>query len=131
MIARGTFDVDVTPQPQDDPAGGPFGRLFLSKQYHGDLEGESHGQMLAAMTAVQGSGAGVAFEQVTGTLHGNSGGFVLQHRSTMQAGNYHMDVTIVPDSGTDELTGIAGSLKIIIEGKAHAYELTYTLGDSK
>ena len=47
MTARGTFDVKVTPQPQDDSAGGPFGRLFLDKQFHGDLEAVSKGQMLA------------------------------------------------------------------------------------
>ncbi len=127
MIARGTFDVKTIPQPPDDSAGGPFGRLFLDKQFHGDLEGISKGQMLAAMTAVEGSAAGVAFEMVSGTLHGKRGSFFLMHHSTMQAGNYFMDVTVVPDSGTDELTGLAGKMTIIIEGKAHAYAFEYTL----
>ncbi len=129
MTARGTFDVKVTAQPPDDGAAGPFGRLFVDKQLHGDLEGTSKGQMLAAMTAIEGSGAYVAFELVTGVLHGKRGSFVFQHRGTMKAGEYKMDVTVVPDSGTEELVGISGTMKIIIEGKKHSYEFDYTLAE--
>lgn len=128
LTARGTFDVKVTPQPQDDSAGGPFSRLFLDKQFHGDLNAASKGQMLAAGTAIEGSGAYVAFELVTGTLNGKEGSFILQHKGTMRKGVYDLRVTVVPDSGTDELLGIGGQMKIIIEGKKHSYELEYTLG---
>jgi Protein of unknown function (DUF3224) len=128
MTARGTFDVKVTPQPQDDSAGGPFGRLFLDKQFHGDLQGAGKGQMLAAGTAVEGSGAYVAFELVTCALNGKRGSFILQHKGTMRKGVYAMSVTVVPDSGTDELAGIAGAMTIIIEGGKHSYEFEYTLG---
>lgn len=128
MTARGTFDVKVTPQPQDDSAGGPFSRLFLDKQFNGDLNATSKGQMLAAGTAIEGSGAYVAFELVTGTLNGKKGSFILQHRGTMRKGVYDLSVTVVRDSGTEELLGIAGEMKIIIEGKKHSYELEYTLG---
>jgi hypothetical protein len=129
MVARGTFDVKVTPLPPDDSAAGPFARLLVDKQFHGDLEGTSKGHMLAAQTAVEGSGAYVAFELVTGTLAGKRGSFMFQHRGTMQAGNYNMDVTVVPDSGTDELVGISGMMRIIIEGKKHSYEMQYSLKD--
>jgi hypothetical protein len=128
VTARGEFDVKVIPQPADDPAAGPFGRLFLDKRFHGELEGTSKGQMVAAGTAVEGSGAYVAFELVSGTLKGKTGTFILQHRGTMQRNVPTMEVTIVPDSGTGELTGIAGSMRIVIEGGKHSYELTYTLG---
>lgn len=128
MTARGTFDVKVTPQPQDDSAGGPFGRLFLDKQFHGDLKAASKGQMLAAETAVKGSGAYVALELVTGVLNGRRGSFILQHKGTMRKGAYVMHVTVVPDSGTDELAGIAGTMTIIIESGKHSYEFEYTLG---
>src|SRR5262245_59801073 len=77
MNARGTFEVKVTPQPQDDSAAGPFSRLLLDKQFSGDLKASSKGQMLAAGTGVEGSGAYVAFEQVTGTLNGKKGSFIL------------------------------------------------------
>jgi len=125
MIARGAFDVTATPQRQDDTAGGPFGRLFLDKQFRGDLQGSSKGQMLAARTPVEESGAYVAFELVTGALNGKPGSFILQHRGTMRKGVYSMDVTVVPDSGSGELSGIRGAMKIIIEGRRHSYELEY------
>jgi hypothetical protein len=128
MTARGTFDVKVTQQPQDDSAGGPFGRLFLDKQFHGALNATSKGQMLAAFTSVKGSGAYVALEMVTGTLDGKNGSFILQHKGTMRNGVYDLSVTVVPDSGTDELVGIAGAMNIIIEGSKHSYEFKYTLG---
>ena len=128
MTARGEFDVKVIPQPSDDPAAGPFGRLFLDKRFHGDLDGISKGQMVAARTAVEGSGAYVAFELVSGILHGKTGTFILQHRGTMRRNVPTMEVTVVPDSGTGELSGIAGSMWIVIEGGKHSYELTYTLG---
>jgi len=128
MTARGAFDVKVIPQPQDDQAGGPFGRLFLDKQFHGDLQATSHGQMLAAMSAVKGSGGYVAMELVSGTLHGKRGSFVLQHKGTMGGGVYVMHVTVVPDSGTDALAGIAGTMTILIDGSKHSYEFEYTLG---
>src|SRR5262245_568256 len=128
VTARGEFDVKVIPQPADDAAAGPFGRLFLDKRFHGDVEGTSKGQMMAAGTAVEGSGAYVAFELVSGTVNGKTGSFILQHRGTMRKNVPTMEVTVVPDSGTGELTGIAGTMRIVIEGGKHFYELSYTLG---
>jgi Protein of unknown function (DUF3224) len=125
--AKGTFDVKVTPQAQDDAAGGPFGRLFLDKQFHGDLDGTSKGQMLAWGTGTDGSGAYVALELVSGTLNGRRGTFVLQHTGSMTKNVATMIVTVVPDSGTGELTGLAGKMTIVIAGGKHSYELEYTL----
>ena len=125
--ARGTFDVKIVPQPADDPSAGPFSRLYLDKQFHGDLDATSKGQMLAAGTAVEGSAAYVALEIVTGTLAGRRGSFILQHTGTMNKGEPSMTVTVVPDSGTDQLTGLAGKMAIIIEGKKHSYDFEYTL----
>jgi hypothetical protein len=131
MTARGTFDVKVIPQAADDSAAGPFSRLILDKHFHGDLEGPSKGQMLGAMTAVEGSGGYVALELVTGTLNGRRGSFVLQHNGTMQKNVPTMLVTVVPDSGTDQLTGLAGTMTIIIEGGTHSYVLEYTLAGAR
>jgi hypothetical protein len=128
MTARGTFEVKMTPQPPDDGAGGGFDRLFGDKQFHGELDAVGKGQMLAARTAVEGSGGYVALELVTGKLNGRRGSFVLQHKGTMSKGVYNMSVTVVPDSGTDELVGIAGTMTIIIEGSKHSYSFDYTLG---
>jgi hypothetical protein len=127
--ARGTFDVKVIPQSADDTAGGPFSRLFLDKQFHGSLEATSKGQMLGAETTVEGSGAYVALELVVGTIDGRRGSFILQHNGTMSKGAPTMIVSVVPDSGTDQLTGLAGTMTIIIAGGKHSYELEYWIGD--
>jgi hypothetical protein len=85
--ASGTFEVKLTPQASDDKAEGtPLRRLSIDKQFHGDLEGISKGEMLTAGTVVPGSAGYVAIEQVTGALHGRSGSFVLQHSATMTRG---------------------------------------------
>lgn len=128
LIATGTFDVRITPLPADSVvAGTPIGRLALDKDFHGDISATSHGVMLAIRTAVEGSAAYSALEQVSGTVAGRSGSFVLQHTGTMHAGNQHLVVTIVPGSGTGELAGIMGMMEIIIEGGEHRYRLQYTL----
>lgn len=124
--ATGSFEVKVTPQaPGADDAG--LGRLSLDKQFHGGLEGTSKGIMLAAQSAVQGSGGYVAMERVTGTLKGRSGSFVLQHSGTMTRGVPQMTVRVVPDSGTGQLAGLAGNMIIKIAGGKHSYEFEYTL----
>ncbi len=125
--ASGTFEVKLTPQ-DDQAIGSPFGRMLLDKQFHGDLEGTSKGQMLAAGTGAKNSSGGyVALELVTGKLHGRQGSFVLQHSGTMNRGAQQLSVTVVPDSGTDELTGLSGKLDIKIADGKHFYEFDYAL----
>jgi hypothetical protein len=127
--ASGPFEVKVTPQAPEESAGGaPIGRMILDKQFHGDLEAASKGQMLAVGTEVQGSAGYVALERVTGSLHGRSGTFVLQHSGTMNRGTPHLTITVVPDSGTGGLAGLAGSMTIEIADGKHSYGFEYTLG---
>jgi hypothetical protein len=124
--AAGPFDVIVT--PQDDKSDDPLlGRMTLDKHYHGDLEAASKGQMLTGMTSIKGSGAYVAIEKVTGTLHGLAGTFILQHAGTMTRGTPQLIVTVVPDSGTGQLAGIAGKMTINIADGKHSYDFEYTL----
>ena len=127
MIARGMFEVKMTPHsPQGESTSEPFQRLTGDKQFHGELEGTGKGEMLGVYTAVEGSGAYVALEVVTGELDGKRGSFILQHKGTMRKGVYMMEVTVVPDSGTEALAGISGKMKIIIEGTKHSYEFEYS-----
>lgn len=123
--AAGDFEVKVLPQASEE--GTAIARMLLDKQFHGDLEATSKGQMLAAGTAVQGSAGYVAIEQVSGTLKGRTGTFVLQHSGTMNRGEPQLSVTVVPDSGTGELAGLAGRMDIIIEGGKHSYVFEYRL----
>ena len=126
--ATGTFNVKLVPQTGDGADVGPaVGRMTIDKHFLGDLEGTSRGEMLAFMTEVPGSAGYVAMERVTGRLAGCSGSFVLQHTGTMNRGQASLSVHVVPDSGTDELRGLTGTMNIIIEGGRHSYELDYTL----
>jgi hypothetical protein len=127
----GTFDVKLTPQASDEGEGAPVGRMTIDKQFHGDLEGTSKGEMLTAVTAVKGSAGYVAIERVTAALHGRKGTFALQHTGIMTRGTPSLTITVVPDSGTDQLAGLAGKMAIIIaaDGK-HSYEFDYTFADA-
>jgi len=128
--ASGMFDVTITPQAQDAAEGTAIRRLMIDKQFHGDIEAHSQGQMLAAGTAIEDSAGYVAIEQATGTLHGRNGSFVLQHNGTMARGAGKLMITVVPDSGTGELLGLAGEMSITIVDGKHLYEFNYTLAES-
>jgi hypothetical protein len=128
--ASGTFEVKMNPQV-DDKVGDPtVGRMSLDKQFHGDLEATSKGQMLATMTDVQGSAGYVALERVNGTLDGHRGTFALQHSGTMTRGAAELSIIVVPDSGTGQLVGLSGKMTIdVVDGK-HFYAFAYTLAES-
>jgi hypothetical protein len=127
-IAKGTFEVKLAPMPFDGaPENSKLGRMSIDKTISGDLTATTVGQMLSAMTDTKGSAGYVAIERVEGTLHGKTGSFVLQHSGTMNRGEPALSVTVVPDSGTGELVGIAGSFEIIIKDGVHSYEFSYTL----
>jgi Protein of unknown function (DUF3224) len=126
--ASGPFDVKLTPQPPAEGVGDPtVGRMVLDKQFRGDLEATGRGEMLATRTAVDGSAGYVAMERVTGTLHGRSGSFALQHSGTMTRGVPGLSVTVVPDSGTEDLAGLTGRMTIQVDAGAHSFEFEYTI----
>lgn len=126
--AAGTFDVKLTPQSTDTAAeGSPLGRLTIDKQFHGDLEATSKGEMLTAGTSIKNSAGYVAVERVVGTLNGKRGTFTLQHTGTMTRGVGALTITVVPDSGTGELTGISGTMTIEIADGKHSYGFEYSI----
>lgn len=128
--ASGTFVVKLSPQAQDDKSGDAnIGRMSLDKQFHGDLEAISVGQMLTAGTTVKGSAGYVAIERVAGTLHGRSGTFMLQHSGTMTRGAPNLTINVVPDSGTGQLLGLTGKMGIEIADGKHSYNFEFTLDE--
>lgn len=130
--ASGTFEVKVIPQAADETAGdAAISRYLLDKQFHGDLEATSKGQMLAAGLPADGSGGYVAMEKVSGALNGRKGSFALQHNGTMKGGAAEMNVIVVPGSGTDQLAGLEGKMTIIIADGKHSYEFEYALAEAK
>ena len=128
--ASGAFEVKLTPQVTGAEAEPTLGRLSIDKQFHGDLEATSRGQMLTAGTDVEGSAGYVAIERVSGTLHGRSGTFALQHSGTMTRGAPQLEIRVVPDSGTGELVGLSGRMSITIADGKHSYDFEYTLPDT-
>jgi hypothetical protein len=130
-LASGTFEVTMNPQAQQENVGdASIARMALDKIFSGDLDATSKGQMLAVRTAVEGSAGYVAMERVTGTLHGRRGSFALQHSGTMAQGAQSLSVTVVPDSATDELSGLSGTLAIKIVDGQHHYAFDYLLSES-
>jgi hypothetical protein len=126
--ATGAFEVKLDPQKPDGKfEDATLGRMTIDKQFHGDLEATSKGQMLTGMTSVKGSAGYVAIERVTGTLNGRNGTFVLQHTGTMNRGTPQLSITVVPDSGTGQLEGLSGKMAINIADGKHSYDFEYTL----
>jgi len=128
----GTFDVKLSLQATDDKAeGSALGRMSIDKTYHGDLDAAGKGEMLTAGSSVKDSGVYVAIERVAGTLQGRRGTFALHHRGIMNRGVPQLTISVVPDSGTDQLVGLSGTMTInIVDGK-HFYEFDYTLADPR
>ena len=129
MKVSGKFEVKL--QPLNTFAQGidgvTLGRMSIEKMFSGELSALSKGEMLNAITSVEGSASYVAIEQVTGTLSGRSGSFVLQHFATMHGGDNVLLLEVVPDSGTRELTGISGKMAIRMEEGQHFYDFDYEL----
>jgi hypothetical protein len=128
MQASGTFIVKITPMPVEENVGDPsIGCMSLHKEFQGDLEATAHGQMLATSTGVEGSAAYVALDRVTGALRGRNGSFSLAHRGVMNRGTPELSICVVPDSGTNELEGLTGTLSIRIEDGKHFYDMEFSL----
>lgn len=129
--AYGQFEVEITPlQPAIDEDGVSTGRNQIDKQFQGDLDGTSRGEMLTAMIPANQSAAYVAIERVNARLEGRRGTFVLQHTASSTATGQKLLVTVVPGSGTGQLAGITGTM--VIEGRAgnHTYTFEYSIGGS-
>ena len=131
MQAKGEFEVKRIPQEELDIGGGAsVGHSRFEKRFRGPLDAASVVHMLAVMSPVAGSGAYVAIERIEGTLDGRRGSFFAQHNGVMDRGKPSLDLTVVPDSGTDDLLGLRGRIAIdIVDGK-HFYTFDYDLDDA-
>lgn len=133
LHATGSFEIQMKAQGGGTD-GKTFPRFTSDKQLEGDLEGTSVGEMLtsgAPPSGPKGSGGYVAMERVTGKLGGRSGSFILQHSSTMILGVQNQSITVVPQSGTGELTGLEGKMIIRIEGGKHYYDFDYQFSSTQ
>lgn len=129
--ARGTFVVSITPQSSDGtPEDTVLGRMSIAKTFSGDIAGTSTGEMLTAMTGTKGSAVYVAVERVRGSIGGREGAFALHHQGISDRGEQQLSIMVVPDSGSGALTGLTGSMSLVIANGVHSYELTYRLPDA-
>ncbi len=131
MKVSGKFEVKLQPLVSyaKGDMGTNLGRMSIDKTYNGELSASSKGEIISAMTPVKGSAGYVAIEQVSGTLSGKNGSFVLQHFATMNKGKSLLNIEVVPDSGIGELTGISGKMSIRIENGQHYYDFDYHFGE--
>ncbi|GJM34797.1 MAG: hypothetical protein DHS20C18_37980 [Saprospiraceae bacterium] len=131
MKISGTFEVQLKPiSPYAQSNNGiQLGRMSIDKTFSGPLSATSQGEMLTAMTATKGSAGYVAIEQVSGTLSGKTGSFVLQHFGVMNRGANRLILEVVPDSGTGELVGLTGKMTINMKDGQHIYDFEFALGE--
>jgi Protein of unknown function (DUF3224) len=128
--AQGSFDVNLNPLEPYNKSSEPYlGRMSSDKEFQGDLKAASKGEMLSVTTSFRDSAGYVAVERVSGTLNGKKGSFALIHCGIMRRGSQELSITVVPDSGTEELAGLRGSMSIIIENGKHYYDLDYSFGN--
>ena len=52
-------------------------------------------------------------------------------RGKMNRGVPELIITVVPDSGTDQLKGLSGKLEIVMVGSKHSYNFEYSLPDEQ
>lgn len=122
MTAKGQFEINLSPQDDESPAG----RMLIDKTYTGDLTGKGIGQMISKRTS-SGSAVYYAIEEFTGQLNGKKGTFTLIHSGAMDKASQSLTVTVLTDSGEGELRELTGTLEIIQDNGNHSYVMDYTL----
>ena len=124
--ARGSFEVDIEPEPPFfEQDGVSLNRNSVTKKFSGEVVGDSQAQMTAAYTATPGSAGYVAIEHFNGAVHGRKGSLTFQHSGIMDRGEGTLSVVVVPDSGTGELEGISGTMELNNEQGGHSYVFEY------
>jgi hypothetical protein len=122
--ATGTFEIDLQPAPAE--LDGVVSRFEFRKTFHGDLQGDGTGVMLASGNPASGAAGYVAIEKVRGRLDDREGGFALQQLGMLRNGVQTLHYEVVPGSGDGELAGIAGTFQLTVEDDGtHRYELEY------
>lgn len=113
--------------PFDERDGISLGRARFDKKFHGALEATSVVHMTSVRTTIPNSAAYVAIERIEGTVDGKRGSFCVTHLAGMNRGAESLVISVVPDSGTGELVGLTGQMKIRIVERKHFYDFDYAL----
>ncbi|NQU49735.1 MAG: DUF3224 domain-containing protein [Planctomycetes bacterium] len=109
MEASSTFkivDWDESPYAEFE-TGAKMTKAKVAQAYEGDLIGKGSVEFLMSHSS-EGTANFVGLELVTGVLAGRKGTFIIQHVGTFGSSGALSEWTIIPGSGTGELTGILG-----------------------
>jgi Protein of unknown function (DUF3224) len=113
-------------QPYGEAEGAELSRVQISRTFSGDLQGSSTGEIMIAKS--EGGGGYIGHDLISGTLAGKSGSFVFQHTGLMGPDGINNTGTIVPGTGTGELTGITGEGTMLADEEGnHTLTLEYEL----
>lgn len=92
----------------DHSAGPPLMEIHLNEKFTGDIDGESPVRALQVARGDQ-SASLVSLQRFSGTLGGRAGTFVLQGSETVANGKIKARWSVVPGSGTGDLSGLRGT----------------------
>ena len=115
-------------EPEELEGGMKLTRTKATQAYQGAISGNGMVEYLmypGAKAIVH----FVGFECITGTLDGKAGSFTIQHMGTF-AGEPHSNWSVVPGSGTGELTGLAGKGSYAVRDGVMEMLFTYELGSN-
>lgn len=94
-------------KPYDQTAGPKLVEVNLTETFTGDIEGESPVRALQVLRDDK-SACLVSLQRFHGRLGGRHGTFVLQGSEIVEKGKIKARWSVVPGSGTGELTGLRG-----------------------
>jgi hypothetical protein len=94
-------------RPYDQTAGPKLVEVNLIETFTGDIEGESPVRALQVLRDDR-SACLVSLQRVRGRLGGRHGTFVLQGSEIVEEGKIKAKWSVVPGSGTGELSGLRG-----------------------
>ena len=107
-----------------DVHGAKLTHASIRNAYHGDIEGESTSQILMVYDEND-HAIYTGLEQITGTLGGKAGSFVLHMDGRFDGGTAKGDWSVVPGSGTGDLKGLRG--KGSFAAQLHVNHTPFTL----
>jgi Protein of unknown function (DUF3224) len=102
-------------------------RAAVAKAFTGDIAGDGHVEYLMVYRS-DGRATFVGLERVVGTVAGKAGSFVLQRTGMFENGEAKESYSVVPGTGTGELSGLRGEgTSSVGHGMEHPFVLNYEL----
>ena len=127
--ARGSFEVrGGTEDPYDELDGGiKLTHASGSQTFSGDVDGDGDVHWLMLYRADK-TAHFVGLQRITGSIGGRTGSLVAAAEGDHDGTGSTITFSIIPNSGTAGLTGIAGDGTLVAKGGPKGtYELDYTL----